>query len=64
MSSTLGQSSLNFSNVLSENTNTTKPLDEDALRLMQEHQKQLLIKNINEFPRNELEEYLKVNHLF
>jgi len=52
MSSTLRQSSLNFTNVLNENDNTTKSSSNNTL--------QLVIKNINNLPRNELEEFLKV----
>jgi hypothetical protein len=52
MSSTLGQSSLNFTNVLNENDNTNKTSNDNTL--------QLIIKNINNLPRNELEEFLKV----
>jgi hypothetical protein len=52
MSSTLGQSSINFTNVLNENENTNKSSNTDKL--------QLTVKNINNLPRNDLEEFLKV----
>jgi hypothetical protein len=52
MSSTLRQSSLNFTNVLNENDNTTKSSSNNTV--------QFVIKNINNLPRNELEEFLKV----
>ncbi len=52
MSKTLGQSSLNFTNVLNENDQTIKSASDNTL--------QLIIKNINNLPRNELEEFLKV----
>jgi hypothetical protein len=53
MSTTLGQSSLNFSNVRNENDSTTKSSNEPK-------RKQLIIKNINDLPRHELDEFLKV----
>jgi len=52
MSSTLGQSSLNFTNVLNENDNTAKSSNTNA--------SQFIVKNINNLPKNELEEFLKV----
>jgi hypothetical protein len=60
MSSTLGQPSLNFTNVLNENDTTTKSSNSDTSRLTEQRQKQVVIKNINDLPRNELEEFLKV----
>jgi hypothetical protein len=50
MSNTLGQSSFNFTNVLNENT--SKSSNTNTL--------QLTVKNINNLPRNDLEEFLKV----
>jgi hypothetical protein len=52
MSNTLGQSSFNFTNVLNENENTSKSSNTNTL--------QLTVKNINNLPRNDLEEFLKV----
>ncbi|CAF0926199.1 unnamed protein product [Adineta steineri] len=52
MSSTLGQSSLSFSNVLNESDNRT-------IQLNEQKQKQVTIKNINDLSRNELDEFLK-----
>jgi hypothetical protein len=60
MSSTLGQSSLNFPNVPNENDNTTKSSNNDSSRLTEQRQKQIIVKNIDDLPRDELEEFLKV----
>lgn len=56
MTSTLGQSSLSFTNVLNENDTTTKSLNNDT--------SQVVIKNINNLPKNELEDFLKVEIVF
>jgi hypothetical protein len=60
MSTTLGQSSLNFSNVRNENDSTTKSSNDATIRLNEPKRKQLIIKNINDLPRHELDEFLKV----
>jgi hypothetical protein len=52
MTSTLGQSSINFTNVLNENENPSKSSTTDQL--------QMTVKNINNLSRNDLEEFLKV----
>jgi hypothetical protein len=57
MSSTLGQSSLNFPNVPNENDNTTKSSNNDSSRLTEQRQKQIIVKNIDDLPRDE---FLKV----
>lgn len=54
MTNTLGQSSINFTNVLNENDKTTKSSDTS----------QMTIKNINNLPRDELEDFLKVYIIF
>ncbi|CAF4551147.1 unnamed protein product, partial [Rotaria sp. Silwood2] len=59
MSNTLGQSSLNFTNVLNESDPTIKSSANDALKFIEQRQQQILIKNIKDLPRNELEEFLK-----
>jgi hypothetical protein len=64
MSTTLGQSSLNFSNVRNENDSTTKSSNDATIRLNEPKRKQLIIKNINDLPRHELDEFLKVSICF
>lgn len=60
MSNTLGQSSLNFTNVLNENEPKIKSSTDDATQYTEQRPNQITIKNIKDIPRNELEEYLKV----
>jgi hypothetical protein len=61
MSSTLGQSSLNFRTIDQENQKQLKDKNEHILLTSELIDKQLLIKNIDSLPRIELEAFLKVN---
>jgi len=56
MSSTLSQTPLNLPNISQENDSKTSSANENPA--------QITIKNINNLPRNELDEFLKVFSLF
>lgn len=60
MSSTLGQSSLNFTNVLHQNNSAIKSSTDSASKSSEQIQQEITIKNIKDLPRSELEEFLKV----
>ena len=60
MSSTLVQSAMNFSAILHDNDNSTKASSDEASRASESNDQQLTIKNVQDLPRHELEEFLKV----